>query len=46
VKPGQHFLYFDPIHLLPEAGQLRWKDPAEHAKMVQEAIDKAHANRR
>jgi len=46
VKPGQHFLYFDPIHLLPEAGQRRWEDPGEHEKMVQEAIDAAHTNRR
>ncbi|QQR89298.1 MAG: KamA family radical SAM protein [Myxococcales bacterium] len=44
VKPGQYFLYFDPLHLLPEAGQLRWRDPAEHSKMVQEALDKARAN--
>ncbi len=44
VKPGQYFLYFDPLHLLPEAGQLRWKDPAEHAKMVQEALDRARAH--
>ncbi len=41
VKPGQYFLYFDPIHLLPEAGQMRWQNPAEHSKMVQEALDKA-----
>jgi lysine 2,3-aminomutase len=46
VKPGQYFLYFDPLHLLPEAGQMRWKDPAEHNKMIQEALDKAHASRR
>ena len=43
VKPGQYFLYFDPLHLLPEAGQMRWKDPAEHSKMVQEALDRAQA---
>jgi lysine 2,3-aminomutase len=46
VKPGQYFLYFDPLHLLPEAGQMRWKDPAEHAKMIQEALDRAQATRR
>ena len=46
VKPGQHFLYFDPIHLLPEEGQRRWADPGEHEKMVQEAIDAANTNRR
>jgi lysine 2,3-aminomutase len=45
VKPGQYFVYYDPIHLLPEAGQLRWKVPAEHSKMVQEALDRAAARR-
>jgi lysine 2,3-aminomutase len=45
VKPGQYFLYFDPLHLLPEAGQMRWKDEAEHSKMVQEALDRAQARR-
>ena len=38
MKPGRYFLYFDPIHLLPESGQVRWKDPAEHNKIVQEAL--------
>jgi len=46
VKPGRYFLYFDPIHLLPEAGQVRWKDPAEHNKILQEALDKAQAGAR
>ncbi len=46
VKPGKHFLYFDPIHLLPEYGQRRWANPAEHSKMVQEALDRAAADRR
>lgn len=46
VKPGRDFLYFDPIHLLPPEGQVRWKDPAEHNKIIQEALDKAHARNR
>ncbi|MFK7986913.1 MAG: KamA family radical SAM protein [Sandaracinaceae bacterium] len=46
VKAGRFFLYFDPIHLLPEAGQMRWKDPAEHNKILQEALDRAHARAR
>lgn len=46
VKAGRYFLYFDPIHLLPEAGQVRWMDPAEHNKIVQEALDKAQAHNR
>lgn len=41
VKPGRYFMYFDPIHLLPEEGRVRWADPAEHAKMIQEALDRA-----
>lgn len=44
VKPGKVFFYFDPIHLLPEAGQRRWADPAQHDVMVQEALDKARAS--
>ncbi|MCA9611246.1 MAG: KamA family radical SAM protein, partial [Myxococcales bacterium] len=39
VKPGQVFLYFDPIDLLPEEGQARWADESEQAKMVDEAIE-------
>lgn len=46
VRPGRFFLYFDPIHLLPEVGQLRWKDPAEHNKIVLEALDRAQASGR
>lgn len=46
VKAGRYFLYFDPIHLLPESGQVRWKDPAEHNKIVQEALDKAQVRAR
>ncbi|MFO0553390.1 MAG: KamA family radical SAM protein [Polyangiaceae bacterium] len=38
VKPGQNFLYFDPIDRLPEEGQKRWADPKEHALMVEEAL--------
>lgn len=42
VKPGQVFLYFDPIDLLPEEGRERWADPAEHPKMIAEATEIAH----
>lgn len=45
VKPGAYFLYFDPLHLLPDEGRLRWKDPAEQSKMIQEALDRARARR-
>ncbi len=44
VKPGQVFMYFDPIHLLPAEGRARWADPAQHELMVQEALDDARAN--
>jgi lysine 2,3-aminomutase len=46
VKPGQYFLYFDPIdQRLPE-GRRRWADPAEHPKMVDEALADARARLR
>lgn len=38
VKPGQPFLYFDPIDRLPEEGRRRWADPAQHEFMVREAL--------
>ena len=43
VKPGQYFLYFDPVDRLPAEGQARWADPAEHARMCDEAIAAARA---
>ncbi|TAM85557.1 KamA family radical SAM protein [bacterium] len=43
VKPGQWFLYFDPIdRLVPEA-QARWKDPKEQERMVASALKAAGA---
>lgn len=41
VKPGQFFLYFDPLHQLSTAAQRRWADPAEHDQMTNAAIAKA-----
>jgi len=41
VKPGQHFLYFDPIDLLPEEGQKRWADASQHQPMIDEALKAA-----
>ena len=32
------YLYFDPVDLLPAEGQERWARPAEHQRMVDEAI--------
>jgi lysine 2,3-aminomutase len=37
VHPGEVYCYFDPISLLPPAGQARWADPAEQVRMVDEA---------
>ena len=45
VKPGKHFFYFDPIHLLPEEGRRRWADPAQHEIMIEEALARARAER-
>jgi lysine 2,3-aminomutase len=44
VHPGEVYFYFDPIDLLPPAGQARWADPIERARMVEEARAAALAN--
>jgi lysine 2,3-aminomutase len=44
VKPGQSFMYFDPLHELSAAVQLRWTDPAERVRMIEAAL--AAANER
>ena len=41
VKPGAHFVYFDPIDLLAPAAQARWQNPAIAEEMIAEAIAKA-----
>jgi lysine 2,3-aminomutase len=43
---GVLYCYFDPIDLLPEAGQRRWADPAEHELMLTEAIAAARVRQR
>lgn len=43
VKPGQRFLYVDPLHSLAPEQRLRWDDPAERARMVRDAIERADA---
>jgi lysine 2,3-aminomutase len=45
VWPGQFFYYVDPIDLLPEEGRRRWADPAEHARMIDEARRGAETGR-
>lgn len=46
VKPGQFFLYFDPLHQLSTAVQRRWQDAAEQGQMVNDALAKAKARLR
>jgi lysine 2,3-aminomutase len=38
VKPGEYYMYFDPIDQLPEEGKKRWADPAQHDAMCAEAL--------
>lgn len=42
VKPSDLFLYFDPIHRLEEAAQMRWQNPDERQEMVRAAIDRVN----
>jgi lysine 2,3-aminomutase len=46
VRPGDLFLYFDPIDLLPPEGQARWANPAQHQRMIDEALAAARARKR
>jgi len=46
VKPGEFFLYFDPLHQLSTHVQRRWQDPAEQQVMVDDALAKAKARLR
>jgi len=41
VKPGQHFLYYDPIHKLSPEVQKRWASETERDAMVKDAKKKA-----
>ncbi|MBX3206410.1 MAG: KamA family radical SAM protein [Labilithrix sp.] len=41
VKPGQFFMYFDPLHELSTSAQRRWADPSEHESMLGAALAKA-----
>lgn len=38
VDEAKVYLYFDPIHLLPEEGRRRWADESEHEVIIGEAI--------
>ena len=46
VKPGQLFLYFDPMHQLSTHQQRRWADPREQQVMVDDALTKARGRAR
>ncbi len=46
VKPGELYMYFDPIDRLPAEGRARWADPKEHGKMCADAIEAAKKNLR
>ena len=41
VKPGQFFMYFDPLHQLSNSVQRRWMEPAEQELMINHALAKA-----
>ncbi len=41
VKPGAHFVYFDPIDTLSPDAQRRWHSPAIAEAMIGEAIERA-----
>ena len=43
VKPG-YFLYYDPVDLLEDEAQERWKDPAEQRQMIEAALEAAGAS--
>jgi lysine 2,3-aminomutase len=46
VKPGQYFLYFDPLHQLSTVVKRRWQDPTEQDRMVADALAKAKQHAR
>jgi lysine 2,3-aminomutase len=41
VKPGQYFLYFDPLDMLSESTRRRWGAPAEQEVMIKLALRRA-----
>ncbi len=41
VKPGQYFMYFDPVDTLDETEQWCWDDPVERERMCEAALDAA-----
>jgi lysine 2,3-aminomutase len=41
VKPGQLFMYFDPMHQLGPGARQRWGDAAERRAMIEDALAQA-----
>ncbi len=46
VKPGQLFMYFDPLHELSNHKKRRWKSPNEQQAMIDDALRKARGRAR
>ncbi len=44
VKPGEYFMYFDPLHSLDEEIQEQWKDPVRRQEMLDTALEAARYN--
>lgn len=45
VKPGEFFLYFDPLRELSEEMQQAWQDPKKQKEMCDQAIAEAKARK-
>jgi hypothetical protein len=46
VKPGQLFLYYDPLHQLATHQRRRWSQPGEQQAMIADAVAKARGLKR
>src|SRR5260370_14009865 len=46
VKPGQLFMYFDPLHQLATHQQRRWSDATEQPAMTADALARARGRAR
>ena len=46
VKPGELFIYLDPLHQLSTHQQRRWNDPVEQQVMIDDALSKARGRAR
>ena len=46
VKPGEQFVYVDPLSVLPESGRRLWHSSDGHQELVRRTLDAARANER